>query len=156
VKKTFNTETSLSFHGWLQLYILLFIHVYLTLFVASLFLYFIPMTKSCRMCTSHRAYYVHSSIILTRVGTFPSTVSLHIGAHTFLGTFIVLSTLLKTYKQYINAIEIIYIYNYMLNCEWVSDCRLTPTQQYFSYIMGEEFIFQWDEDEVRFVLDQHA
>ena len=44
----------------------------------------------------------------------------------------------------------------MLNCEWVSDFRLTPTQQYFSYIMGEEFIFQWDEDEVRFVLDQHA
>jgi hypothetical protein len=35
---------------------------------------------------------VHSGIILTRVGTFPSTVSLHIGAHTFLGTFIVLGT----------------------------------------------------------------
>jgi hypothetical protein len=116
VKKTFNTETSLSFHGWLQLYILLFIHVYLTLFVASLFLYFIPMTKSCRFCTSHRASYVHSSIILTRVGTFPSTVSRHVGTHTFLGTFIVLSTLLKTYKQYINVIEMYTIYNTVKLC----------------------------------------
>jgi hypothetical protein len=42
---------------------------------------------------------------LTRVGTFPSTVSLHIGAHTFLGTFIVLGTFLKTYEQYINVKE---------------------------------------------------
>ena len=34
----------------------------------------------------------------------------------------------------------------------VSDCFLMPTQQFFSYIM---VIFQYD-DEVRFVLDQHA
>jgi hypothetical protein len=82
---------------------------------------------------------------LTRVRTFPSTVSLHIGAHTFHGTLIVLSTLLKTYKRYIHFIEIIYIYNYMLNCEWVSewvsDCWLTPTQQYFSYIMASRSYF---------------
>ena len=31
-----------------------------------------------------------------------------------------------------------------------------PTQQFFSYIMGEQVNFQWDDDEVRFVLDQHA
>jgi hypothetical protein len=38
---------------------------------------------------------------------------------------------------------------------WVSDCCLTPTQQFFSYIM-EQVNFQWNDDEVHFVLDQHA
>ena len=33
---------------------------------------------------------------------------------------------------------------------------LTPTQHLFSYISREQVIFQWDDDEVRFVLDQHA
>ena len=96
-------------------------------------------------CTSHRASYVHSGIILTRVGTFPAIVSLYVGTHTFLGTFIVLSTFLKTYKQYTNVKEIIYIYNYMLDCEWVSDCWLTPTHQYFSYIMARTnyFSMRW-------------
>jgi hypothetical protein len=37
--------------------------------------------------------------------------------------------------------------------EWVSDCCLTPIQQFFSYIM---VTLQWDDDEVRFVLDQHT
>ena len=32
--------------------------------------------------------------------------------------------------------------------EWVSDCCLTPIQQQVN--------FQWDDDEVRFVLHQHA
>jgi hypothetical protein len=40
--------------------------------------------------------------------------------------------------------------------EWVSDCCLTPIQQFFSYIMARQVNFQWDDDEVRFVLDQHA
>jgi hypothetical protein len=40
--------------------------------------------------------------------------------------------------------------------EWVSDCCLTPTQQFFSYIWRERVNFQLDDDEVRFVLDQHA
>jgi hypothetical protein len=35
--------------------------------------------------------------------------------------------------------------------EWVSDCCLTPTQQFVSYIMA-----RWDDDKVRFVLNQHA
>ena len=39
--------------------------------------------------------------------------------------------------------------------EWVSDCCLTPTQQ-FSAISWREVNFQWDDDEVHFVLDQHA
>jgi hypothetical protein len=42
---------SLSFHGRLQLSILLSMHVYQSLFVASLFLYFIPITKSSWFCT---------------------------------------------------------------------------------------------------------
>ena len=30
-----------------------------------------------------------------------------------------------------------------------------PIQQFFSYIMAEQVNFQWDDDEVHFVLDQH-
>ena len=33
---------------------------------------------------------------------------------------------------------------------WVSDCCLTPNDQFFNYII------QWNDDEVCFVLDQHA
>ena len=40
--------------------------------------------------------------------------------------------------------------------EWVSGCCLTPTQQFFSYIMAKKVTFQRDDNEVRFVLDQHA
>jgi hypothetical protein len=35
----------------------------------------------------------------------------------------------------------------IISDEWVSDCSLMPIQQ---------FNFQWDDDEVCFVLDQHA
>jgi hypothetical protein len=31
-----------------------------------------------------------------------------------------------------------------------------PTQQFFSYIGQEQVNFQWDNDEVYFVLDQHT
>jgi hypothetical protein len=34
---------------------------------------------------------------------------------------------------------------------WVSDCYLTPTQQFFSYIMARQV-----NDEVLFLLDQHV
>ena len=40
--------------------------------------------------------------------------------------------------------------------EWVSDCRITPIQQFSAISWGEQVNFQWDDDEVRFVLDQHA
>ena len=40
--------------------------------------------------------------------------------------------------------------------ESVSDCCLTPIQQFFGYIMARTSYFQWDDDEVPFVLDQHA
>ena len=43
------------------------------------------------------------------------------------------------------------------NSEWISGCCLTPTQQFFSYIIWwEQINFQWDDDEVRFLLEQHA
>jgi len=40
----------------------------------------------------------------------------------------------------------------------VSDCCLMPIQQFFSYMISwrEQINFQWNDDEVRFVLDQHA
>jgi len=38
---------------------------------------------------------------------------------------------------------------------WVSDCCLTPIQL-SSILRREQVNFQWDDDEVRFVLDQHA
>ena len=31
-----------------------------------------------------------------------------------------------------------------------------PTQQFFSYILREWMNYQWNDDEVCFVLDQHA
>ena len=38
------------------------------------------------------------------------------------------------------------------------DCCLTPTQQFFTTCISwrEQVNFQLDDDEVRFVLDQHA
>jgi hypothetical protein len=38
----------------------------------------------------------------------------------------------------------------------VSDCCLTPTQQFSAISWREQDNFHWDDDEVRFVLDQHA
>jgi hypothetical protein len=41
--------------------------------------------------------------------------------------------------------------------KWVSDCWLEPTQQFFSAIsLREQVNIQWDDDEVRFVLDRRA
>ena len=38
--------------------------------------------------------------------------------------------------------------------EWL---LLMPNQKFFSYVSWQEQVnFQWDDDEVRFVLDQHA
>ena len=38
--------------------------------------------------------------------------------------------------------------------EWL---LLTPNQHFFSYVSWQEQVnFQWDDDEVRFVLDQHV
>jgi hypothetical protein len=39
---------------------------------------------------------------------------------------------------------------------WVSDYCLTPNEQFFSYIMARKSYIQWDDDDVRSVLDQHA
>jgi hypothetical protein len=42
--------------------------------------------------------------------------------------------------------------------EWASDYCLTPNEQFFGYIMGmaRTSYIQWNDDDVRFVLDQHA
>jgi len=40
--------------------------------------------------------------------------------------------------------------------KWVSDYCLMPTQQFSSYIMGRTSYIQWNDDDVCFVLDQHA
>jgi hypothetical protein len=37
-----------------------------------------------------------------------------------------------------------------------SDYCLTPTQLFFSYIMARTSYIQWNDHDVRFVLDQHA
>ena len=39
--------------------------------------------------------------------------------------------------------------------EWVSDCCLTPIQQFLAILWWEQVYFQWDDDEIRFFLDQH-
>jgi hypothetical protein len=39
---------------------------------------------------------------------------------------------------------------------WVSDCCLTPIQQFLAASWREQVIFQWDDDEVCFVINQHA
>jgi len=38
----------------------------------------------------------------------------------------------------------------------VSDCCLTPTQQFSAISWQEQANFQWDDDDVCLVLDQHA
>jgi len=38
----------------------------------------------------------------------------------------------------------------------MNDCCLTPTQQFASISWREQVNFQLNDDEVRFVLDQHS
>ena len=40
--------------------------------------------------------------------------------------------------------------------EWVHDCCLTLNEQFFSYIMARTRYIWWEENNVSFVLDQHA
>jgi hypothetical protein len=44
----------------------------------------------------------------------------------------------------------------MVRCEWVSDCCLTIIQHFSAISWREQVNFQWDDNEVRFVLAQHA
>jgi hypothetical protein len=39
---------------------------------------------------------------------------------------------------------------------WVSDCCLTPTQQFSALSSRKQANFKWDDGEIRFVLDQHT
>ena len=38
----------------------------------------------------------------------------------------------------------------------MSGCWITPTQQFLAISWREQVTFQWNDDEVRFVLDQHT
>jgi len=49
-----------------------------------------------------------------------------------------------------------YLHNDVRPVESVSDCCLTPNEQYFSYIIWREQAFQLDAYDLRFELDQHA
>jgi hypothetical protein len=40
--------------------------------------------------------------------------------------------------------------------EWVSECCLTSIQPFSAISCREQVNIQWDDDEVRFVLDQHT
>ena len=40
--------------------------------------------------------------------------------------------------------------------EGVSDCCLTPNEQYFNYIIARTNYNQWDDDGICFVLEKHA
>ena len=40
--------------------------------------------------------------------------------------------------------------------DWVIDCYLTPLRSFPAISWSEQVNFQWDDDEVRCVLDQHA
>ena len=42
------------------------------------------------------------------------------------------------------------------NYEWGSYCCWTSTQQFFSYIMARTSCFCWNDDDVRFVLEQQV
>ena len=49
------------------------------------------------------------------------------------------------------------IYNNLTVSEWVSEwVSFNATSAIFSSIMARTSYFQWDDDEVRFVLDQHV
>ena len=38
----------------------------------------------------------------------------------------------------------------------MGDCCPTPNEHYFSYIMAIAIYFRWYEDDIRFILEQHA
>jgi transposase len=38
----------------------------------------------------------------------------------------------------------------------MSDCCLMPNEQFFSYVMARTSYIQWNDDDVRCVLDQHT
>ena len=46
--------------------------------------------------------------------------------------------------------------NSILMNEWVNDYCLTPNEQFPSYFMARTSYFEWNDDEIRFVLDQHT
>ena len=57
----------------------------------------------------------------------------------------------------LSRIKIILFFQYPLLIDWVSELLLfNANSAFFSYIMAWTSNYQWDDDEVRFVLGQHA
>ena len=46
--------------------------------------------------------------------------------------------------------------NFLPFFKWVSDRCLTPNEKLISYIITRTSYIQWNDDHVRFVLNQHA
>ena len=47
-------------------------------------------------------------------------------------------------------------FNLALFIQWVNDGCLTSNEQFVSYFMADVCDIQWNDDAVRFVLDQHV
>jgi hypothetical protein len=53
-----------------------------------------------------------------------------------------------------SRIKIILFFQYPLLIDWLSDC--CQFSNFSAILWREQVNYQWDDDEVRFVLDQHA
>ena len=54
-------------------------------------------------------------------------------------------------------LHLIFVLFFLFGVEWVSDCCLTSSQHIILAILWrKEVNFHWNDDEVRFVLDQHG
>jgi hypothetical protein len=52
--------------------------------------------------------------------------------------------------------QLVVVIKRMINWEWVSNCCLTHSQNFLAISWREQVNFQWDDDEVRFGIDQLA
>jgi hypothetical protein len=69
----------------------------------------------------------------------------------------------KVYNCKINHIYLALLWSlkiiqlpFIMDLQGVSDCCLTPNEHFVSYIMARTSYIRWDEDDIRFIPDQHA
>jgi hypothetical protein len=55
-----------------------------------------------------------------------------------------------------NTSCIYYVIIFFLNLNKLSDCYVTPNEPFFSHIMVRTSYIQWNDDEFRFLQNQHA
>jgi hypothetical protein len=58
--------------------------------------------------------------------------------------------------MFIHVLELVLFKVKMMSCDIVGDCCLTPNKQLFFIMTRTQVTFQRDNDDVRFVLDQHT